>query len=1278
MKNLDYLLAFSIALSLIFSSESKVYAQCSWTQKANFGPGNTTSATGFSVGSKGYIGTGYGTFWKKDLWEYDPATDSWSQKADFGGIARVDAVAFTIGSKGYIGTGRQNTTKFKDFWEYDPASNTWTQKAFFGGVERQTAVGFSIGNKGYIGTGSNNGQLQDFWEYDPAADAWTQKADFGGTARYGAVGFGIGTKGYLGTGIDPFDKNDFWEYDPATDTWTQKATFGGATRHYAVGFSMGSFGYISTGQKGATRYKDFWKYDPALDTWTQKFDFGGTQRESAVGFSIGSKAYIGTGGSGSQDFWEWYCIVPLSIMISDSTMVTCNGGNDGAATVSVTGGTPPYSYVWNTTPAQTDSIATGLSAGTYSVIITDAASSSDSVSITIIEPSLIFSSAGTAICSGDSIILAGGYQTSAGTYVDTLTASNGCDSVLSTTLTIDTISSTTLMYSICNGDSMFLGGAYQTMIGNYYDTLVASNGCDSVLTTVLAIDSIYTENISVSICDGDSILLGGMYQNTAGNYVDALTTSNGCDSVVTTYLSILFQSGMPDTICQNTYIATCDLLIDTLTVLSVDSLITDWDIYLNGTKIYEGYYDPSYTFNQGFFDWVTPAVRVFTPPLSVSVGDTISQIITGGTGCFILHTEMSSVVCNVSVAVSSTNTTCGNSDGSALATVSGGVPPYTYSWSSGDTLANADSLSAGNYVVDAWDVNGCNTIGIATISDAGGPNITTDNITDVTCYGDADGSISLTVSGGTTPYIYAWSSGDSIEDLTNLQAGPYDLQVTDAVGCVGTINILVNTPAALALSGALTNATCGNSDGAMAATVTGGTPPYSYLWSNGGTSSSITGIASGGYSVTVTDANACIDSSSGGVSELGGATIVIDSVVPAPCSGNGGIFISTSGGTAPFGYAWSNSVVTEDNPGVSAGIYGVTVTDSSGCMAVASIEVLAEALNPQQICMVTVDTIDLVNLVIWDKPSSTSIDFFNIYKESTVAGVYFLAGSVDYDSLSYFTDPNSNPKQRAWRYKMTAVDFCGNESGYGDIHKTMHISINEGLGNDFNLAWNHYEGFIYGSYYVHRYRPSEGWLLRDSLPSNLSSWTDFSVPQGKVDYIIEAKHPNGCLASKAKNWNSSKSNTSAIQVAGTMTSTTSSTNASLGICDGTATATPTGGTPPYTYLWNDSLAQTSATAIGLCPGSYNVIIVDAAGNTVVDTSLVGETLGASPVVDFLADSTVITEGDFVNFTDLSTNAPTSWIWSFTGGNPGSSFDQIPPYIQYNNAGSYEVSLLATN
>jgi len=198
-----------------------------WTQKASLPVTPARAkAVGFSIGTKGYIGIGgkWGLTsdpYYRDFWEWDQETNVWTKKADFPGNTLIAAVGFSIGNKGYIGTGSDGTSYSTDFWEWDQETDVWTQKSDFKGNARSSAVGFSIGNKGYIGTGSKGNNailLRDFWEWDQETDVWTQKPDFKGNARSSAVGFSIGNKGYIGTGFGGnfiYVLQDFWEYDPS-------------------------------------------------------------------------------------------------------------------------------------------------------------------------------------------------------------------------------------------------------------------------------------------------------------------------------------------------------------------------------------------------------------------------------------------------------------------------------------------------------------------------------------------------------------------------------------------------------------------------------------------------------------------------------------------------------------------------------------------------------------------------------------------------------------------------------------------------------------------------------------------------------------------------------------------------------------------------------------------------------------------------------------------------------------------------------------------------------
>ena len=339
-----------ILTAIALSIDSSAQAPNTWTQKANFGGGLRADAVGFSIGSKGYIGTGVNSAGNpySDFWEYDTATNAWTQKANFAGGTRVAAVGFSIGTKGYIGTGAGNFGyDVNDFWEYDPSTNVWNQKANFGGPVREDAVGFSIGNRGYIGTGDNNSTnivYNDFWKYNPSTNSWTQVANFAGGVRYWAVGFGIGGNGYIGTGSDGYILyHDFWAYDTITNTWSQKANFGGTARQIAVGFSIGNKGYIGTGVDFYNDYSsDFWEYSTLTNTWIQKANFGGGIRSDAVGFSIGSYGFVGTGNTYNtdyNDFWKYTpsgCILPTApinttppsnqnICAGQSTTLTASG-----------------------------------------------------------------------------------------------------------------------------------------------------------------------------------------------------------------------------------------------------------------------------------------------------------------------------------------------------------------------------------------------------------------------------------------------------------------------------------------------------------------------------------------------------------------------------------------------------------------------------------------------------------------------------------------------------------------------------------------------------------------------------------------------------------------------------------------------------------------------------------------------------------------------------------------------------------------------------------------
>ena len=171
-------------------------------------------------------------------------------------------------------------------------------------------------------------------------------------------------------------------------------------------------------------------------------------------------------------------------------------------------------------------------------------------------------------------------------------------------------------------------------------------------------------------------------------------------------------------------------------------------------------------------------------------------------------------------------------------------------------------LTAGTYDVTVTDANGCTTTASATVTEPTALSASA-IATDVSCNAGNDGTVDLTVTGGTAPYTYAWSNTATTEDMTGLTAGTYNVTVTDANGCTTTASATVTEPTALSASAIATDVSCNaGNDGTVDLTVTGGTAPYTYSWSNTATTEDLAGLMSGTYNVTVTDANGCTTAAS--------------------------------------------------------------------------------------------------------------------------------------------------------------------------------------------------------------------------------------------------------------------------------------------------------------------------------------------------------------------------------------------------------------------------------
>jgi hypothetical protein len=253
-----------------------------------------------------------------------------------------------------------------------------------------------------------------------------------------------------------------------------------------------------------------------------------------------------------------------------------------------------------------------------------------------------------------------------------------------------------------------------------------------------------------------------------------------------------------------------------------------------------------------------------------------------------------------------------------------------------------------------------------------------------------------------------------------------------------------------------------------------------------------------------------------------------------PCTNDSmELYVSTSFNS----YQWSNGSSAPSIYVKNSGSFIVTVTDNNGCNVASSPYVVnASLLQAPEICIVGIDSATNHNRVVWERQANSLIDSFKVYRETNVAGVYTQIGAQAFSDLSVFEDVNSNPAQQAYRYRITAVDTCGMETPPSPIHKTLHLTINAGLGGVWNLIWTNYEGFNFGSYRIYRGTDSTQMTLLTQIQSTLTSYTDLNPPAGDVYYQIEVMSPHPCypdsIFTKANtNYNSSRSNTANTNMA---------------------------------------------------------------------------------------------------------------------------------------------------
>ena len=373
-------------------------------------------------------------------------------------------------------------------------------------------------------------------------------------------------------------------------------------------------------------------------------------------------------------------------------------------------------------------------------------------------------------------------------------------------------------------------------------------------------------------------------------------------------------------------------------------------------------------------------------------------------------------------------------------------------------------------------------------------------ITNAKCNGVANGKIELSVSGGTEPYQYKWTTGRTSSGIYNVGSGTYSVLVMDDNGCTAMETFSINEPSALAIFETPTNPSCGESNGSIDVMIFGGTEPYSYAWKGTTqTTNVVENLSTGTYVLTVTDGNGCTATKTISLSEQNAPTVTLQSVTASKCNeAMGSIEIAVANGTTPYTYEWSDSSEVANalnRPKMFAGDYTLTVIDGKNCRATLAVTVPPIPFKQPEIALVSYGKQSKHNLIVWKKEQTNEIDKYLIYRETEQNGEYEQIGSQNYNEISVFVDETTNPRTNPnpYRYRISAANKCL-ESPLSHESKTINLQWKRDENNAIHLWWDAYEGVEYVKFTVYRLTRGGQFMVSE-------------VPANKFRYIAENPEP---------------------------------------------------------------------------------------------------------------------------------------------------------------------------
>ena len=933
------------------------------------------------------------------------------------------------------------------------------------------------------------------------------------------------------------------------------------------------------------------EFPPFTFLWTS-----GETTEDLTGIGAGTYTVTVTDANGCSDSATFNLNNISSINITPNiTSVTCSGGSNGAIDVTASGGTSPYTFAWNS--GETTEDIGGIGAGLYTLTISDASGCQFSEDIdvsTLPGMNIALDGSTNEVCSFDNgsidISVTGGsgsygYSWDNGTSTEDLT--NIGSGVYELTVTDANGCSENSAFSIINDVSNCSAYCYLNIAPSQVTDESCGDSSGSIDITILDATSPYVVSWNNGSTTDD---ISGL---SAGIYTVTVLDANQCELVESFIVGN--DAGTFEVASSSTSNENCGNNDGTIDILTVGGTGPYSYVWSNGattedvTELSEGTYDVT---------------------INDNAGCTVNEIFTVGNNVGTMS-ESAGVFSEI----------CGNDGGTINLTVTGGVTPYSYLWSNGSTNEDQTLLSAGIYSVIITDGVGCtlNSVDYTVTNSPTDLTILSIGITNENCNDEA-GAIDINVINGTLPYTYTWSNSAVTEDLSGLTAGVYSCIIFDNNGCqVETGDQTVfNQGGSLSVSTiSTTDEVCGDATGQIDVDVAGGTTPYTFSWDNGATTEDITGLSTGAYVITVTDAAGCATSYTESIQGVSpGFNISIISTIDEVCGdGTGAIDIAVIGGANPVSYAWSNGSTTEDVSSLNAGLYTVSVTDNNGCELDVSATIQGEGI--------IVGSASISDEICGNASGAIDVSF---------------SGGVNPYAFTWsnggITEDISGLSAGTYSITITGVGGCSYLDSYTVGNNTSGFAITSTTVVDENCGDGN------GSIDV----SSTGGVL-----PLLYSWDNGSMTQdlsglSAGTYVLTIEDANGCSVGT--------SGTVDNNAAGFSASISAVADEICGDAAGAIDIDVTGGTLPYTYVW--SSGETTEDISGIPEGSYEVTVTDNNSCSIVLQGTVNNITGTLAVAsDIIGDASCTSLNGYIDLTISGGSTPYTFAW-----NSGQSTEDI--------------------